>query len=144
MKVNVNGVYLGMKYAVPAMRDNGQGSIINVASIASLVGGSGANGGSHGYATSKGAVLTLSMAATQSYAEDRIRVNTIHPGPIYTPIMDKAGVNLEDAQKIYRVNIPLSTLMWEKQVTSPMPPSTLATTSHALSLVKKSSSMAVL
>jgi NAD(P)-dependent dehydrogenase (short-subunit alcohol dehydrogenase family) len=68
------------------MRKRGAGSIINISSIFGLVGSSG----SAAYHGTKGAVRLLSKAAAIEYAPDKIRVNSIHPGIIFTPMLDIA------------------------------------------------------
>lgn len=85
--VNVEGVFLGVKHALPLMREGGGGSIINVSSIAGLVGSIGG----HGYAASKGAVriFSKSVAMECANARDGVRVNSIHPGIIDTAIWGK-------------------------------------------------------
>ncbi|MDQ6420611.1 glucose 1-dehydrogenase [Paenibacillus sp. LHD-117] len=82
MAINVTSVFLGMKYVVPNMIENGGGSIINISSIAGLTGGSGAGA----YTASKGAVRMLSKAAAVDYGQHHIRVNSVHPGFISTPM----------------------------------------------------------
>jgi len=86
VNINQKGVWLGMKHAVPAMRKRGAGSIINISSIFGIVGSSG----SAAYHGTKGAVRLLSKAAAIEYAPDKIRVNSIHPGIILTPMLDIA------------------------------------------------------
>jgi NAD(P)-dependent dehydrogenase (short-subunit alcohol dehydrogenase family) len=86
VNINQKGVWLGMKHAVPAMRKRGAGSIINISSIFGLVGSSG----SAAYHGTKGAVRLLSKAAAIEYAPDKIRVNSIHLGIIFTPMLDIA------------------------------------------------------
>ncbi len=81
MKVNVRSVYLGAKYAVPAMEARDGGSIINTASISGLHG----DGGSVVYAASKAAVINLTRALSTDHAPDGVRVNAICPGTIQTP-----------------------------------------------------------
>jgi NAD(P)-dependent dehydrogenase (short-subunit alcohol dehydrogenase family) len=82
--VNVEGVFLGVKHALPLMRAGGGGSIVNVSSIAGLVGSIGG----HGYAASKGAVRIFSKSVAMECAnlKDGVRVNSIHPGIIDTAI----------------------------------------------------------
>jgi len=82
--VNQKGVWLGMKHAVPAMRASGGGSIVNVSSIFGAVGGFG---GSIAYHASKGAVRLMTKNAAIRYAKEGIRVNSIHPGFIDTPMI---------------------------------------------------------
>ena len=81
MAVNVRSVFLGAKYAVPAMRERGGGSIINTASISGLHG----DGGAVVYAASKAAVINLTRAMSTDHAGEGIRVNAICPGTIETP-----------------------------------------------------------
>ena len=82
INVNQTGVFLGMKHAVPAMRRAGGGSIINISSVAGLVGLPNIPA----YQASKGAVRLLTKNAAVQYAKDKIRANSIHPGRIETPM----------------------------------------------------------
>jgi len=82
MEVNSTGVFLGTKSVIPAMQRAGGGSIINISSICGII-GSFANAAYH---ASKGAVRILSKAAAVQYAKDQIRVNSIHPGFVDTPM----------------------------------------------------------
>ena len=75
MDINVTGVFLGTKHAIPAMRVAGGGSIINISSVAGLVGGSRAAA----YSASKGAVRILTKGTAVQYAADGIRANSVHP-----------------------------------------------------------------
>ncbi|MGF1597560.1 MAG: SDR family NAD(P)-dependent oxidoreductase [Acidimicrobiales bacterium] len=81
MAVNVRSVFLGAKFAVPAMIESGGGSIINTASISGLHG----DGGAVCYAASKAAVINLTRALSTDHAPDGVRVNAICPGTIATP-----------------------------------------------------------
>jgi NAD(P)-dependent dehydrogenase (short-subunit alcohol dehydrogenase family) len=83
MDVNAKGVFLGTKAAIGQMKQSGGGSIINISSISGLVGQDWVNAG---YNASKGAVRIFTKAAAVQYAGDGIRVNSIHPGPIATPM----------------------------------------------------------
>jgi len=80
--VNLNGVWLGMKYAIPEMLKTGGGSIVNTASIAALE----AYKGIPAYAASKGGVISMSRVAAIEFAAKNIRVNCIAPGHIATPL----------------------------------------------------------
>ena len=80
--VNVRGIYLVSRAAVPHLRAAGGGSIVNTASVSAFRGSRGRP--SHAYAASKGAVLALTRAMAASYGADRIRVNAICPGTIRT------------------------------------------------------------
>jgi NAD(P)-dependent dehydrogenase (short-subunit alcohol dehydrogenase family) len=82
--VNQKGVWLGMKTAVPAMRKRRGGSIVNISSIYGIIGSAGAAA----YHGTKGAVRILSKVGAVDYAADGIRVNSVHPGVIKTPMID--------------------------------------------------------
>lgn len=82
IEVNATGVFLGTKAVIPAMQRAGGGSIINISSICGLI-GSWANAAYH---ASKGAVRIFSKAAAIQYAKDQIRVNSVHPGFVDTPM----------------------------------------------------------
>jgi cyclopentanol dehydrogenase len=96
INVNQKGVWLGMKTAIPAMRKRGGGSIINISSIFGLVG----SAGSTAYHGSKGAVRLLTKAAAVQYGPEKIRVNSIHPGLIYTPMVEEALPSKEELQPV--------------------------------------------
>ena len=77
--VNAKGVFLGTKAVIPAMRENGGGSIINISSTAGLV---GSPNGSASYTATKGAVRLFTKSTAIQHAREGIRCNSIHPGPI--------------------------------------------------------------
>ncbi len=83
MQVNAKGVFLGTKWAIPAMRRAGGGSIINISSIAGLV---GSWTRSYPYSSSKGAVRTFTKVTAIQHAKDGIRANSVHPGGVDTPM----------------------------------------------------------
>jgi NAD(P)-dependent dehydrogenase (short-subunit alcohol dehydrogenase family) len=82
--VNLKGVFLGTKYAIPAMRRAGGGSIINISSGAGIA---PAPGTSAAYAATKGGVRVFSKATAVQHAKDNIRCNSVHPGPVDTPMV---------------------------------------------------------
>jgi len=84
MAVNVKGVFLGTKCAIPAMRQAGGGSIINISSTAGLV---GAPGGTAAYTATKGAVRLFTKSTAIQHAKEGIRCNSVHPGPIATDMI---------------------------------------------------------
>ena len=85
MSVNAKGVFLGTKYAIPAMQRAGGGSIINISSQLGIVAMSES---SPQYIASKGAVRLLTKSTAIQYAADGIRCNSVHPGPIVTPMTE--------------------------------------------------------
>ena len=87
MAVNVDGVFLSVKHAIPAMERAGGGSIIIMSSVAGLRGSAGLAG----YSATKGAVRLFAKSAALECAQagNRVRVNSVHPGVIDTPIWDK-------------------------------------------------------
>ena len=103
MDVNAKGVFLGTKAAIPEMRRAGGGSIINISSQLGLV---GTDTSSPQYQASKGAVRLLTKATAIQYAGEGIRVNSVHPGPIITP-MTEAGRADPQRQEIMLSRIPL-------------------------------------
>ena len=92
MEVNATGVFLGSKLAIPAMRRSGGGSIINISSQLGLV---GTYHSSPQYQASKGAVRLLTKATAIQYAGEGIRANSVHPGPIVTPMTEAARADPE-------------------------------------------------
>ena len=86
MAVNAKGVFLGTKHAIPAMRQAGGGSIINISSVAGLV---GSLDGSPSYSATKGAVRLFSKTTAIQHAKDNIRCNSVHPGPTDTPMIQR-------------------------------------------------------
>jgi NAD(P)-dependent dehydrogenase (short-subunit alcohol dehydrogenase family) len=96
--VNVKGVFLGTKHAIPHLRAAGGGSIVNLSSIAGLIG----IGGIAPYHASKGAVRLMSKNDAITYASEKIRVNSIHPAYIWTPMVENhlraTSDNLEAAK----------------------------------------------
>jgi NAD(P)-dependent dehydrogenase (short-subunit alcohol dehydrogenase family) len=94
MDVNVTGVFLGLKHCTPPMREQGRGSVINLSSVAGLVGVANHTC----YGASKGAVRTMTKDAAIELAEDGVRVNSVHPAYIDTQMADY-GAEAQDATK---------------------------------------------
>jgi NAD(P)-dependent dehydrogenase (short-subunit alcohol dehydrogenase family) len=108
--INLDGVFLGVKHALPLMRESGGGSIINISSIAGLVGA----GTLAGYCATKGGVRLFTKAVAQecAAARDNVRVNSVHPGIIETPIWagivpgGQPGANAPNLDQIAEVGVP--------------------------------------
>ena len=81
--VNLKGVFLGCKYAIPAMRKTGGGAIVNIASVLGIV----ADPDLAAYCAAKGGVISLTRVAALTYGVDGIRVNCICPGDVETPLV---------------------------------------------------------
>jgi 3alpha(or 20beta)-hydroxysteroid dehydrogenase len=92
LAVNLDGVMLGMRAVIPAMRDAGGGSIVNIASIDGLVGVAGMAS----YAASKFGVTGLTRTAALELGRHGIRVNSIHPGVIASPMVDHAPPDVRE------------------------------------------------
>jgi NAD(P)-dependent dehydrogenase (short-subunit alcohol dehydrogenase family) len=103
MNINAKGVFLGMKYAIPAMQKAGGGAIVNISSISGFVGQDRIH---MAYNASKGAVRIMTKAAAVQYAKDGIRVNSVHPGVMPPMRTSQASADPEWRAKMVRV-IPL-------------------------------------
>ncbi|MBM3926206.1 MAG: glucose 1-dehydrogenase [SAR202 cluster bacterium] len=90
LDVNAKGVFLGCKHAIPIMKKNGGGSIINISSQMGIV---GSDTGSPAYNASKGAVTIFTKSAALRHIRDGIRINSVHPGPIDTPMLREGYVD---------------------------------------------------
>jgi NAD(P)-dependent dehydrogenase (short-subunit alcohol dehydrogenase family) len=88
MQVNVETMFLAAKHAIPAMIKAGGGAIVNVSSISAL-----RPRGLTAYSVSKGAVIALTQAMAVDHGRDRIRVNCVAPGPVYTPMVYARGMS---------------------------------------------------
>lgn len=96
--VDVKGVFLCTKYAIPLLKKRGGGSIINLSSIYGIVG----TGADPAYHASKGAVRMMSKNDALAYAPDGIRVNSVHPGLIWTPLLQDLGARSSLGEEAYR------------------------------------------
>jgi NAD(P)-dependent dehydrogenase (short-subunit alcohol dehydrogenase family) len=90
ISINLSGVFYGLRYQIPAMLESGGGSIVNVASILGKVG----TKGSPAYVAAKHGVIGLPEASALEYADQKIRINSIGPGYILTPLLTNS---LDDA-----------------------------------------------
>jgi len=106
ISVNTTGVFLGMKEVIPHMQKNGKGSIVNISSIAAMASGR-ADSGAVSYSASKGSVRSLTKHVAQHFARYNIRANSIYPGLIYTPLLEKAGWTREAAKEFYKNICPM-------------------------------------
>ena len=127
MAVNVSGVWLGLKYVIPAMGNRGGGSIV----ITSSTAGIGGTAGMSAYVTSKHAVIGMMRTAALECAPLGIRVNTVNPAPIETRMMrsleemraaaaDDSAVTLEHIKRSFEARIPLQRYGNPEEVTNMM------------------------
>jgi len=114
MAVNAKGVFLGTKYAIPAMRRGGGGSIVNISSVA------GIGQSLHqepAYAASKGAIRIFTKVTASQHAKDRIRCNSVHPGPVDTEMFHSAFPDREVMERRLQ-RIPLGRMGTVAEVVS--------------------------
>jgi len=102
LEVNVTGVYLGMQSVVDSMQQAGSGSIVNLSSTAGLTGYAYLAP----YVASKWAVRGITKTAALELGRQGIRVNSVHPGPITTPMTEGVGEDVAAAQPIARFGRP--------------------------------------
>jgi NAD(P)-dependent dehydrogenase (short-subunit alcohol dehydrogenase family) len=95
MAVNLKGTFLGIKYAIPAMRDSGGGSIVNISSVAALVG----IPDRAAYSATKGGILALTRAAAIDHVGEGVRVNCIAPGTVDTPWIGRITAGYDDPEE---------------------------------------------
>ena len=97
MAINVRGVFLACKYAIPRMVDQGSGSVINISSFVALLGCSVPQ---DAYTASKGAVLSLTRSLAVQFAPHGVRSNAICPGPIETPMLMEWLLKDDEARQV--------------------------------------------
>lgn len=105
MAVNSTGVFLGTKHAIPVMRRGGGGSIVNISSISGMIAI-----GAPAYNASKGAVRVFTKVTAVEHAKDNIRCNSIHPGPIDTPMIREGHADPEAMEQQRLSLVPLGRL----------------------------------
>ena len=103
MDINAKGVFLGTKAVIPEMRKAGGGSIVNISSISGMIGQATIH---PGYNASKGAVRILTKSTAIQYAKEGIRCNSVHPGPVKTPMTERGWSTPEGIERNQR-NTPL-------------------------------------
>ena len=102
LSVNLTSVFIGTQLCIPHMRKVCGGSIINISSIAGIVGGNGA-----AYSASKAGVTLLTRDNAVELARDNIRVNSIHPGGVMTP-MTEFIKTMEDGDEVIKAMCPMA------------------------------------
>ena len=103
MAINARGVFLGMKSVIPQMQAIGGGSIVNISSVSGIVG----NVGNHmGYNASKGAVRLVTKSAAVQYAQDGIRVNSVHPG-LMPPMRSSGAAHGPEMRSVRAGQVPM-------------------------------------
>lgn len=110
--INQDGVFLGMKHVLPSMKKAENGSIINISSVAGIVGGAS----NLAYTASKFAVRGMTKAAAAEFAEFGIRVNSVHPGVIRTPMTEQEGV--KELVREMEKDIPLKRIAEPEEITN--------------------------
>lgn len=94
MDINLKGTFLGMKYAIPALRDSGGGCVINISSVAALVGVADRAA----YSAAKGGILALTRAAAIDHIAEGVRINCICPGTVDTPWVRRITEDLPEPE----------------------------------------------
>jgi NAD(P)-dependent dehydrogenase (short-subunit alcohol dehydrogenase family) len=103
LDINVNGVFLCTKHVIPYMQQGKGGSIINLSSIYGIIGAPDLPA----YHASKGAVRLMTKTDALLYASDKIRVNSIHPGYIWTPLVEALGKEAPEGLEEFRKNLDI-------------------------------------
>lgn len=100
MEINATGVFYGLKHAIPAMKANGGGSIVNLSSVAGIIGSMGIH---MAYNASKAAVRLMTKSVAVQHAVDNIRANSVHPGMM--PAMLTSGRTADPATREKRLSV---------------------------------------
>ena len=95
MDVCVRGTFLGMKHAIPAIKDSGGGSVVNMSSVAALIGLTDRAV----YSAAKGAILAMTRASAIDHVEEGVRVNCVAPGTVDTPWVARITEGYEDPEE---------------------------------------------
>lgn len=111
LAITLRGIFLAMKYEIPAMLESGGGAVVNMSSTAGL----DAVGGLAAYVSSKHGVIGLTKVAALDYADQGIRVNAVAPGPILTERLEEAG---EEAQHQAGLAMPMRRIGMPQEVAS--------------------------
>ena len=111
-EVNAKSVFLGTKHCIPAMRESGGGSIVNISSVAGIA---QAYHQEPAYAASKGAVRIFSKVTAAQHAKDGIRCNSVHPGPIDTEMLSTAFAD-EEAKATRLTRVPMQRMGTAEEV----------------------------
>lgn len=106
LTINLTSVFLGMQAVIPEMQKNETSSIINMSSIGGIIGGA-PDGYDVAYSASKGAIRSMTKHSAKVLAEDNIRVNSVHPGVINTPMVDKSFKENPELRETIKRNFPL-------------------------------------
>jgi NAD(P)-dependent dehydrogenase (short-subunit alcohol dehydrogenase family) len=117
MDVNLKGTFLGMKYTIPMIKKSGGGSIINISSIAALIG----LAERAVYSATKGGIMALTRAAAMDHIADNIRINCIAPGTVDTPWIEKVTQTYKDpaaARKLMMERQPHGRLVSPEEIAS--------------------------
>ncbi len=110
VQINQLSVFLGMKTVAPIMKEQHKGSIINISSMNGLV------GGAIGYTDTKFAVRGMTKAASRELSPYNIRVNSVHPGVIQTPMLEQEGV--KEAVEEFKKTIPMRRVAQAEEVSN--------------------------
>lgn len=112
IEINQLSVFLGMKAAVPLMEKSRAASIINISSIEGFEGSIGG----YGYVSSKFAVRGLTKCAALEFADKNIRVNSVHPGGVVTPMVTEATGEQKAAIEQFQQTIPMKRMAEPKEI----------------------------